>query len=144
MTQTNDQRMAFVMQRAQRKSFDKIADDLGITKQTLIKWQGELDGQIREQEFYEVQAITEAYAVTRRQRFDTTARTLGAILAELTRRIDTDQLADMATDKLVNLALILEKRLMQDTGRELVSVRTGRIFEDIEGTFIEADQLTKI
>ena len=45
----------------------------------------------------------------------------------------------MATDKLVNLALILEKRLMQDTGRELVSVRTGDFFEGIEGTFIDAD-----
>ena len=139
MTYTNDQRMAFVMQRAQGKSFDKIADDLGITKQTLIKWQGELFAQIREQEFYEVQAITEAYAVTRRQRFDATAKTLGAVLAELARRVDTDQLADMATDKVVNVALVLEKRLMQDTGRELVSVRTHDVFEGIEGTFIDAD-----
>jgi len=139
MAHDNDQRMAFVMQRAQGKSFDKIADDLGITKQTLIKWQGELFAQIREQEFYEVQTITEAYAVTRRQRFDATARTLGAVLAELARRVDTDQLADMATDKLVNLALVLEKRLMQDTGRELVSVRTHDVFEGIEGTFIDAD-----
>ena len=139
MTHDNDQRMAFVMQRAQGKSFDKIAENLGISKQTLIKWQGELFAQIREQEFYEVQAITEAYAVTRRQRFDATARTLGAVLAELARRVDTDQLADMATDKLVNLALILEKRLMQDTGRELVSVRTHDVFEGIEGTFIDAD-----
>ena len=132
MAYTNDQRMAFVMQRAQGKSFDKIADDLGISKQTLIQW-------IREQEFYEVQAITEAYAVTRRQRFDATAKTLGAVLAELARRVDTDQLAEMPTDKLVNLALILEKRLMQDTGRELVSVRTGDVFEDIQGTYIDAD-----
>ena len=139
MTHDNDQRMAFVTQRAQGKSFDKIAENLGISKQTLIKWQGELFAQIREQEFYEVQTITEAYAVTRRQRFDATARTLGAVLAELARRVDTDQLADMATDKLVNLALILEKRLMQDTGRELVSVRTGDFFEGIEGTFIDAD-----
>lgn len=139
MAHDNDQRMAFVMQRAQGKSFDKIANDLGISKPTLIKWQGELFAQIREQEFYEVQAITEAYAVTRRQRFDATARTLGAVLAELARRVDTDQLADMATDKLVNLALVLEKRLMQDTGRELVSVRTGDFFEGIEGTFIDAD-----
>jgi hypothetical protein len=45
----------------------------------------------------------------------------------------------MPTDKLVNLALILEKRLMQDTGRELVSVRTGDVFEDIQGTYIDAD-----
>ena len=139
MAYTNDQRMAFVMQRAQGKSFDKIADDLGITKQTLIKWQGELFAQIREQEFYEIQLITEAYAVTRRQRFDATAKTLGAVLAELARRVDTDQLAEMPTDKLVNLALILEKRLMQDTGRELVSVRTGDVFEDIQGTYIDAD-----
>jgi len=138
MTHDNDQRMAFVMQRAQGKSFDKIADDLGISKPTLIKWQGELFAQIKEQEFYEVQAITEAYAVTRRQRFDATAKTLGAVLAELTRRVDTDQLADMATDKLVNLALVLEKRLMQDTGRELVSVHVDKGF-DMFGEYIDAD-----
>ena len=139
MAYTNDQRMAFVMQRAQGKSFDKIADDLGITKQTLIKWQGELFAQIREQEFYEVQAITEAYAVTRRQRFDATAKALHAVLAELSRRIDTDQLADLPTDKLVNLALILEKRLMQDTGRELVSVHVDKNYDALFGEYIDAD-----
>lgn len=138
MAYTNDQRMAFVMQRAQGKSFDKIADDLGITKQTLIKWQGELFSQIREQEFFEVQAITEAYAVTRRQRFDATAKALHAVLAELSRRIDTDQLAELPTDKLVNLALTLEKRLMQDTGRELVSVHVRDNF-DVFGKYIDAD-----
>ena len=138
MTHTNDQRMAFVMQRAQGKSFDKIADDLGISKPTLIKWQGELFTQIREQEFYEVQTITEAYAVTRRQRFDATAKALHAVLAELSRRIDTDQLADLPTDKLVNLALTLEKRLMQDTGRELVSVHVNNDF-DVFGEYIDAD-----
>lgn len=139
MSHDNDVKMAFVMQRAQGKSFAKIADDLGVSKQTLIKWQGDLDNQIREQEYFEIQTITETYAVTRRQRFAVTAKLLQAVLAELTRRADAEQLADMNTDKLVNLALTLERRLNQDTGRELVSVRTGRIFEDIEGTFIDAD-----
>lgn len=139
MSFDNETKTAFVLQRAQGKSFAKIADDLGVSKQTLIKWQGDLDNQIREQEYFEIQNITETYAVTRRQRFGVTAKLLGAVLAELTRRADTEQLAEMTTDKLVNLALTLERRLNQDTGRELVSVRTGRIFEDIEGTFIEAD-----
>ena len=139
MSFDNETKMAFVLQRAQGKSFAKIADDLGVSKQTLIKWQGDLDNQIREQEYFEIQNITETYAVTRRQRFGVTAKLLGAVLAELTRRADTEQLAEMTTDKLVNLALTLERRLNQDTGRELISVRTGRMFEDIEGTFIEAD-----
>lgn len=139
MSFDNDTKMAFVLQRAQGKSFAKIADDLGVSKQTLIKWQGDLDNQIREQEYFEIQNITETYAVTRRQRFGVTAKLLGAVLAELTRRADTEQLAEMDTGKLVNLALTLERRLNQDTGRELVSIRTGRMFEDIEGTFIEAD-----
>ncbi|MFA5433755.1 MAG: helix-turn-helix domain-containing protein [Candidatus Paceibacterota bacterium] len=139
MSFDNETKMAFVLQRAQGKSFAKIADDLGVSKQTLIKWQGDLDNQIREQEYFEIQNITESFAVTRRQRFGVTAKLLGAVLAELTRRADTEQLAEMTTDKLVNLALTLERRLNQDTGRELISVRTGRMFEDIEGTFIEAD-----
>lgn len=139
MTYSNDQRMAFVMQRAQGQSFDKIAQDLGVSKPTLIKWQGELYDQIQEQEFYEVQNITETFAVTRRERFSANAKLLGAVLAELRRRADAELLADLPTDKLVNIALILEKRLTQDTGRELVSVRTGKLFEQLEGTFIDAD-----
>ncbi len=139
MSYGNDTKMAFVLQRAQGNSFDKIAEDLGVSKQTLIKWQGELFAQIREQEYYEIQNITESFEVTRRQRFGVTAKLLGAVLAELTRRADTEQLAEMTTDKLVNLALTLERRLNQDTGRELVSVRTGDVFEGIEGTFLDAD-----
>ena len=140
MSHDNDVKMAFVMQRAQGKSFAKIADDLGVSKQTLIKWQGDLDNQIREQEYFEIQNLTEMYAVTRRQRFATTAKLLGAVLAELTRRADTEQLAEMTTDKLVNLALTLERRLNQDTGRELVSVHVkDNWITALDAKYIDAD-----
>lgn len=139
MTYTNEQKLQFVGYRAQGFSFDKIAEVLGISKPTLIKWQGELYNQVREQEFYEVQTITERYRVMRRDRFEAVAKLLGAVNSELTRRAETNDLADIPTDKLVNLALILEKRITQDTGRELVSVRTGDVFEDIKGTYIDAD-----
>lgn len=142
MAYTNDEKMAFVMQRAQGKSFDKIAQDLGVSKQTLITWQSELNDQIKEQIFYELQTITEAYAVTRKQRFDANAKLLGAVMAEMTRRADAEQLADMPTDKLVNLALVLERRISQDTGRELVSIRvndTDRLLRSMNGEYIDAD-----
>ena len=140
MSHDNDVKMAFVMQRAQGKSFAKIADDLGVSKQTLIKWQGDLDNQIREQEYFEIQNITETFAVTRRQRFAVTAKLLQAVLAELTRRADTEQLADMDTDKLVKLALTLETRLNQDTGRELVSVHVkDNWITALDAKYIDAD-----
>jgi len=121
---------------------DKIAQDLGVTKQTLITWQSELNDQIKEQTFYELQTITEAYAVTRKQRFDANAKLLGAVMAEMTRRADADQLAEIPTDKLVNLALVLERRISQDTGRELVSIRvdsTQKLFRSMDGEYIDAD-----
>lgn len=142
MSFDNETKMAFVLQRAQGKSFAKIADDLGVSKQTLIKWQGDLDNQIREQEYFEIQNLTEMYAVTRRERFATTAKLLGAVLAELTRRADTEQLAEMDTGKLVNLALVLEKRISQDTGRELVNIRvdrTGKMLQEMDGEYLHAD-----
>ena len=139
MAHDNEQKMAFVIQRAQGKSYESIAQELGVSKPTLIKWHGELYNQIREQEFYEVQNITEAYAVTRRQRFEANAKLLGAVMSEMARRADAEMLAELPTDKLVNLAMNLEKRLMQDTGRELVSVRTGHMFEQLDGTYIDAD-----
>lgn len=140
MSHDNDVKMAFVMQRAQGKSFAKIADDLGVSKQTLITWQGELFDQIREQEYFEIQNITETFAVTRRQRFAVTAKLLQAVLTELTRRADTEQLADMDTDKLVKLALTLETRLNQDTGRELVSVHVkDNWITALDAKYIDAD-----
>lgn len=128
--------------RGQGKSFEAIAQELGISKPTLLKWQGELFDQIKEQEFYEVQQLTEMYQVTRRERFETIAKLLGAVKVELARRADAEQLADMPTDKLTALALLLEKRLAQDTGRELVSVpadTTMRLMDRLNGVFIDAD-----
>jgi hypothetical protein len=131
-----------VILRGQGKSFEAIAQELGISKPTLLKWQGELFDQIKEQEFYEVQQLTEMYQVTRRERFETIAKLLGAVKVELARRADAEQLADMPTDKLTALALLLEKRLAQDTGRELVSVpadTTMRLMDRLNGVFIDAD-----
>ena len=142
MTYSADQKTAFVMLRAQGKSFEAIAQELGISKPTLLKWQSELFDAIKEQEFYEVQRITELYQVTRRDRLDAIAKLLGAVRTELARRADAEQLTDLPTDKLTALALVLEKRLMQDTGRELVSVRvdtTGRLLKSMDEVYIDAD-----
>ncbi len=140
MTYTADQKTAFVMLRAQGKSFEAIAQELGISKPTLLKWQGELLDQIKEQEFYEVQRLTELYQVTRRERFETIAKLLGAVKAELARRADAEQLADLTLDKLTALALVLEKRLSQDTGRELVSVHVKEDWSAVLGCkYIDAD-----
>jgi transposase-like protein len=142
MTYSADQKTAFVMLRAQGKSFEAIAQELGISKPTLLKWQSELFDAIKEQEFYEVQRITELYQVTRRDRLDAIAKLLGAVRTELARRADAEQLADLPTDKLTALALVLEKRLMQDTGRELVSVRvdaTDRLLKSMDEVYIDAD-----
>lgn len=142
MAYTNDQKMQFVMLRAQGKSFDTIAQELGISKQTLITWQGDLQDQVNEQTFFELQTITETYAVTRKKRFESHAKMLSAVLTELERRADTDQLTDLPTDKLVNLAMVLEKRISQDTGRELVSIRYNQDQEFVRSMtekYIDAD-----
>lgn len=138
MAYSNDQKLQFVAKRAQGLSFEKIALELGVSKNTLLNWQGELYDQIREQEFYEVQELTEQFRVTRRDRFAVTARLLGAVRDELARRADAEQLTDLPLDKLVSLALVLEKRLSQDTGRELVSVHVRDNF-DMFGKYIDAD-----
>lgn len=140
MAYSNDQKLQFVAKRAQGLSFEKIAQELGITKNTLLTWQGELYSQIKEQEFFEVQELTEQFRVTRRDRFEVTARLLGAVRDELARRANAEQLTDLPLDKLVNLALVLEKRLSQDTGRELVSINEGDNWSKLLGhTYIDAD-----
>jgi hypothetical protein len=65
---------------------------------------------------------------------------LGAVRDELIRRADAEILVELPTDKLVQLALLLEKRITQDTGRELVSVHVKEDWSAILGQkYIDAD-----
>jgi predicted negative regulator of RcsB-dependent stress response len=121
---TIEEKQRFIELRAQGFSFDRIAEELNISKPTLLSWSGELFEQVQEAVFHEQENLLNQYKVFRRARFEVYSRLLHEALQELNRRAEENKLERLQTETLLRLALTLEQRLEQDTAQKLVLVDT--------------------
>ena len=123
----------FIELRGKGMSFQKIAEEIGVSKPTLIKWNGELLEQVKEAQYMEFEGLVEQYGLFRRERFEVYCRALNSALKEFQERAETGEPKKVPTDKLLNIVEQLEKRLEEDTSKELLSVRvkdTWRLNEE--------------
>ena len=91
----------FIDLRAQGYSYDKIAKELNKAKQTLIEWNKELQGVIAERRAYELEALYEAYKITKEGRLRSLGETINKLREEIARR----DLSEVPTEKLLDLLL---------------------------------------
>lgn len=117
-----EEKQKFVELRAQGLSFERIAQELSVSKPTLIKWNAELFHEVQEAQFYEQENLLENYKLMRKQRFELYCKLLSAALAELESRAAAGRLQEVPTEKLLSMVEQLEKRVQQDTKQEMVSV----------------------
>jgi hypothetical protein len=89
----------FVELRAKGLSFDGIARDLHVSKQSLINWAKELENEIGNLRKIELEALQEKYFMLKSQRIELFGEKLKAIKDELDKR----DFADLPTDKLFDL-----------------------------------------
>ena len=122
---TIEDKQRFVELRAKGLSFERIAEELKVSKPTLIKWSEELFHEVQEAQFYELENLLENYKLMRKQRFELYCKLLSSALAELESRAAAGKLQEVPTEKLLNMAEQLEKRVQQETQQELVSVTLG-------------------
>ncbi len=120
-----EEKQKFVELRAKGLSFERIAEELKVSKPTLIKWSEELLHEVKEAQFYELENLLENYKLMRKQRFELYCKLLSSALAELESRAAAGKLQEVPTEKLLSMAEQLEKRVQQDTQQELVSVNEG-------------------
>ena len=112
----------FIELRGKGMSFQKIAEEIGVSKPTLIKWNGELLEQVKEAQYMEFENLVEQYGLFRKRRFEIYCKALNSALKEFEERAEKGELKEVPTDKLLNLLEQLEKRVEKDTSRELLSV----------------------
>jgi transcriptional regulator with XRE-family HTH domain len=91
----------FIDLRAQGYSYDKIAKELNKAKQTLIEWNKDLQGVIAERRAYELEALYEAYKITKEGRLRSLGETLNRLRDEIARR----DLSEVPTEKLLDLLI---------------------------------------
>ena len=118
-----DKQAKFIELRGKGMSFQKIADEIGVSKPTLIKWNGELLEQVKEAQYMELENLVEQYGLFRKKRFEVYCKALNSALKEFQERAEKGELKNVPTDKLLNLVEQLEKRVERDTSKELLSVR---------------------
>ena len=117
-----DKQAKFIELRGKGMSFQKIAEEIGVSKPTLIKWNGELLEQVKEAQYMEFENLVEQYGLFRKRRFEIYCKALNSALKEFEERAEKGELKEVPTDKLLNLLEQLEKRVEKDTSRELLSV----------------------
>ena len=91
----------FVELRARGWSFDRIAKELKVSKQTLINWSRELTVEIRNLRQIEHEVLLEQFALTREGRI----QFLGDLVKKLREELAARSLATVSTERLVDLTL---------------------------------------
>lgn len=99
--ETNELKRRFIELRASGASFDKIAKELGRSKQTLIDWSKELQEEIANLKAVELEALYEQYYLLKESRL----RTFGDILQRMREELQGRDLTAVPTDKLLDLLL---------------------------------------
>ena len=117
-----EEQAKFIELRGRGMSFQKISEEMGVSKPTLIKWNGDLLEQVKEAQYMEFENLVEQYGLFRKKRFEIYCKALNSALKEFEERAEKGELKEVPTDKLLNLLEQLEKRVEKDTSRELLSV----------------------
>lgn len=102
-----DKKKKFIELRAKNWSFQKISQELGVSKTTLIKWSKEFDYEITNLHNLEMEALLEDYQATREQRIEYLGKLQDKILTELDKR----DLSTVNTDKLLDMLLKTSNKL---------------------------------
>ena len=112
MSKTLDEKQQFIELRAKGYSYQKIADELGISKPTLIDWSKDeqTSKDIHNQRTLYLDELQEKYAMTKRHRI----AMFGEVLSRAKAELDKRDLSEMSTDKLITMVIKLSDTLRQD------------------------------
>ena len=114
MTKTLEQVGKFVELRARGYSYDKIAEETGISKPTLLKWSTDYSRELKEAEHFEMNSLLSQYGVLRQSRVEAFSSMLGKALQELKKRAEQNDYSEIPTDKLLKLTLEFERRVERE------------------------------
>lgn len=105
-----DQKLEFVALRAKGWSYVKIARRLKVSKNALVNWNQELEEEIASLKAMELETLFESYSMLREGRIKLLGEQIKAIQRELKGR----DLADVPTDKLLELLLRFQSQLQAE------------------------------
>jgi transcriptional regulator with XRE-family HTH domain len=115
MAKTTAEIEKFIELRARGLSYDKIAEETGTSKPTLLKWSNQYGRELEQAQYFELHSLLAQYGLLKQQRVESVSVLLQAVIAEMKKRAGENQLNRLPTDKLFTLFLSLESRLREET-----------------------------
>ncbi len=122
----------FIELRAKGFSFERIAKELKVSKQTLINWSKELKIEVANLKAIELEALQEKYYLTKQKRIELFGEKLQAIKDELEKR----DLSDIPTKRLFELLEKYSKNLQEE--RHFVSFQQESELQGLDFTLCKA------
>lgn len=119
-----DQKTRFIELRALGTSYNKIADELSVSKQTLINWSKELKLELANLESLRLDELRQKYCRQKETRLQVFSDALEKIRDELKKR----DLGDVPTHKLIELAMKCAGMIDRETPE--IMFRKDREFSD--------------
>ncbi len=104
---SNSEREKFVDLRANGISYDKISQELGISKPTLIKWGKECQNEISNRLYFDYESLLEEFCLRKKARLESAAIVLKKALDELRNR----SLDNLSTKDLLFVIQSLERKI---------------------------------
>jgi len=102
-----DKQKKFIELRGKNWSFNRISQEIGVSKSTLIKWDKEFTYEIANINQMELEALYEEYKMTKEQRLEY----LGKLQKKLIKELNSRNLTDVKTDKLLDMLLKTNDKL---------------------------------
>jgi restriction endonuclease Mrr len=133
-----DTKKRFVELRAKGWSFDKIAKELGKAKQTLIDWSKELELEIANLKAIELESLYESYYLLKENRL----QTFGEMLTKIKTEVQSRDLSDVPTDKLLDLLLKYNTQIKEEIIEPIYKTSTEMTEERLDKELLE--ELTAI
>ena len=126
----------FIELRAAGMSFDSIAEQLNISKPTLLKMSRELSGDIERLKFINLEALAEKHKVLKTARLDT----LGKLLEKVDSALDSADFTKVGPERLIDLKFKLTEKLQAEFA-EPFSIQRSTVSELLDR---ETDYTLKI
>lgn len=104
-----DKKREFIELRAKNYSFQRISDEIGVSKPTLIKWDKEFSHEIDTLNSIELEGLYHEYKTTTKQRVEY----LGELHQKLIKELQNRELTDIKTDKLLEMIIKTSNELEQ-------------------------------
>ncbi len=139
MTKTNtEQRDQFIELRTKGLSYEDIAKEIGVSKQTVCKWGKDFQIEVKNAKTLHLDALYQKYVIAKEKRIESFGKQLDNVLAELENR----DLSEVPTDKLFKIAFDLSGRLKEEADPLQLSEKTGKTISvfDINTNVEEIDQ----